>query len=228
MLPWIRRRRAALLSALVAAVLMGGCGAGIATPTRAVVRVAAQRVPAVPRVPAAQGVPSQPQGVRAVPITDGGFGRIRPGTRIAQTGLSTRVFADATHGFALFTSAGGETFPAATADAGRGWRIAGPALHAPAAQGPLAVSRVAIDGPRTFIAFGDGSVVDITTDGGRHWWRAGLGDEVSAVVAAGGELIAFAQESIPTQQQQLRAVTWVYRSTDGGRLCRADDLLAPP
>jgi hypothetical protein len=140
----------------------------------------------------------------------------------------TRVFADAAHGFALFTSAGGETLPAATTDGGRVWRIAGPVLHAPAAQGSLAVSQVGIAGPHAFMAFRAGSSVDVTSDGGKRWWRAFLGDEVTAVIAAGGQLIAFAQEQIPSNSQTLRAVVWEYRSVDDGRVWRADDLLAPP
>jgi photosystem II stability/assembly factor-like uncharacterized protein len=116
----------------------------------------------------------------------------------------------------------------ATTDGGRVWRIAGPVHHAPAAQGGLAVSHVGVAGPRTYIAYGDGSVVDVTADGGRRWWRAALGDEVPAVVAFGRQLIAFARRQIPSTSETLRAVTWVYRSTDGGRTWRADDLLAPP
>jgi photosystem II stability/assembly factor-like uncharacterized protein len=193
------------------AVLAGGCGTA-----------------ARPSVPAEPRAPSQPRVVRAARITNGPFRSIKPGTAVRLQASEPRAFADATHGFALFDSRSGETFPVATTNRGRVWRIAGPVLHAPAAQGPLAVSQVGVAGPRTYIAYGDGSVVDVTTDGGRHWWRAGLGDEVPAVIASGRQLTAFAQLQIPSGSETLRAVTWVYSSTDGGRTWRADDLLAPP
>ena len=68
----------------------------------------------------------------------------------------------------------------------RSSRVAGPVLHAPAAQGALAVTQMGTAGPGRYMAFGDGSVVDVTNDGGKHWWRAGLGEEVPAVIASGG------------------------------------------
>ena len=193
------------------ATLAGGCG----TSAR---QSAASEHPA----------PSQPRLVRAGRITNGPFRSIKQGTAVHLQASEPRAFADATHGFSLFDSRSGETFPVATTDGGRVWRIVGPVLHAPAAQGPLAVSEVGVAGPRTYMAYGDGSVVDVTTDAGRHWWRAALGDEVPAVVASGRQLTAFAQRQVPNSGETLGAVTWVYSSTDGGRTWRADDLLAPP
>ena len=206
-------RRALELAVVAAAVLLGGCERS--------------RRSAVPPGAAARP-PSQPRVVLAHRIVSGPFRAIKPGTPVASRRLTVRVFADAEHGFALVNSLGGKTFPAMTTDGGRVWQIAGPVLHAPAAQGPLAVSQAGVGGPRTYMAYGDGSVVDVTTDRGRHWWRAFLGDEVPAVIAAGGQLIAFAQEQVPSRSPTLRAVVWVYRSTDGRRVWRADDLLAPP
>jgi hypothetical protein len=161
-------------------------------------------------------------------ITSGAFRTIKPGTPVDSKQLTTRVFADAGHGLALFDNRAGETFPATTTDGGRVWRVAGPVLHAPAAQGALAVRQVGTAGPGRYMAFGDGSVVDVTNDGGKHWWRAGLGDEVPAVIASGGELIAFAQESEPAAGESLHAVVWAYRSTDGGRVSHPTSALAPP
>jgi hypothetical protein len=51
---------------------------------------------------------------------------------------------------------------------------------------------------------------------------------VPAVIASGGELIAFAQEQEPTARETLHAVVWAYRSTDGGRVWHATSALAPP
>ena len=42
-----------------------------------------------------------------------------------------------------------------------------------------------------------------------------LGDEVPAVVATGGGLIAFAQDQVPNSSLTPRTVVEVYRSTDG-------------
>jgi hypothetical protein len=171
---------------------------------------------------------SQPRVVLAGRIRSGGFRAIKPGTSVDAKRLTDRVFADARHGFALFDDLAGETFPVTTVDGGRVWRIAGPVLHAPAAQGALAVTQVGTAGPGRYMAFGDGSVVDATNDGGKHWWRAALGDEVPAVIASGGQLIAFAQEQEPAARESLHAVVWEYRSTDGGRIWHATKELSPP
>ena len=66
------------------------------------------------------------------------------------------------------------------------------------------------------VAFGEGQVVDATPDGGQHWYRAFLGDDVVAVVGGpGGELVAFAQVMAGTVGT--KALTWVYVSKDVGR-----------
>ena len=204
------------VAAVIATVSIAGCGASAGTSSQS---------PAPAR---SAHVPSQPRMVVAVRIRSGAFRTIKPGTPVDSKQLTTRVFADAGHGFALFDNRAGETFPATTTDGGRVWRIAGPVLHAPAAQGALAVTQVGTAGPGRYMAFGDGSVVDVTNDGGKHWWRAGLGDEVPAVIASGRELIAFAQEQEPTARETLHAVVWAYRSTDGGRVWHPTSALAPP
>ena len=194
---------------------MAGCAASAGTSSQSPAPARSEDVPSQPRVVAGR-------------ITSGAFRTIKPGTPVESKVLTTRVFADARHGFALFDDRAGETFPATTTDGGRVWRIAGPVLHAPAAQGALAVTQVGTAGPGRYMAFGDGSVVDVTNDGGKHWWRAGLGDDVPAVIASGGDLIAFAQEQEPTARETLHAVVWAYRSTDGGRVWHATSALAPP
>ncbi len=202
------------VAAVIAMLSMAGCAASASKQSLA--------------SPRSADVPSQPRTVLAGRMTSGAFRTIKPGTPVDSKQLATRVFADASHGFALFDNLAGETFPARTTDGGRVWRIAGPVLHAPAAQGAGAVTQVGTAGPGGYMAFGDGSVVDVTNDGGRHWWRAALGDEVPAVIASGGQLIAFAQEQEPTARETLHALVWVYGSSDGGRVWHATNQLAPP
>ncbi len=201
---------------IIAMLPIAGCGTSAITSS--------------PSLPSARGAhdSSQARTVLAGRITSGAFRTIKPGTPVNSAQLTTRVFADARHGFALFNNRAGETFPATTTDGGRVWRIAGPVLHAPAAQGALAVNQVGTAGAGRYMAFGDGSVVDVTSDGGKRWWRAALGDEVPAVIASGRQLIAFAQEQEPTAHEALHAVVWVFRSTDGGRVWHATSELAPP
>jgi hypothetical protein len=140
---------------------------------------------------------------------------LQPGHVVGQSTLGQRIFADARHGFAL-ADVGGAQYPAKTVN-GVVWRIAGPPLHLDAAQAPLVVTQVGARGKRTFFAWGGaagGPSVDVTTDGGAHWYRALLGDVVCAVTpTSGGHLMAFAQVAGSGSS----ATTWVYVSKDGGR-----------
>ncbi len=209
--------RAVVVAPLITALLAAGCGGSNA----ARVHLTASFVRAVT-------LRSQPRIVHGRRMVSYGRYGYPPGTRVASAQLSARVFADTRHGFALFASPAGATFPAITIDAGRIWRIAGPVFHAPAAQGPEAVDQVGAAGVGRYVAYGVGSVVDATTDGGKHWWQAALGDEVPAVATTGRQLTAFAQTQTQTARDPLRAVVWQYRSNDGGRTWKADDRLAPP
>jgi len=147
---------------------------------------------------------------------------LRSGTRVSERRLGVRVFADARNGFALASTQQAQ-YPAATSDGGKVWRIAGPPLHVNAAQAPLVVLQVGIAGRHTYFAWGGpggGQVVDVTSDGGRRWWRAVLGEVVLAVVAsAGGRLTAVAQSGAASGSG---SVTTVYVSSDGGRSWRSD------
>ena len=112
--------------------------------------------------------------------------RCAPERSCARAGSAHRVFADARHGFALAATQQAQ-YPASTTDGGRVWRIDGPALHVNAAQAPLVVLQASVANAHTFFAWGGpggGQVVDVTNDGGRHWWRAVLGEVVLAVVAS--------------------------------------------
>ncbi|MGH2882757.1 MAG: hypothetical protein ACRDPA_08705, partial [Solirubrobacteraceae bacterium] len=85
--------------------------------------------------------------------------------------FGNRVFTDAKRGFALVQS-GQAQYPAATTDGGKTWKTDGPALHLNAAQAPLAVVDIGAAGTKTIFAWGTGQVIDTTSDGGAHWYRA--------------------------------------------------------
>ena len=164
---------------------------------------------------------ASPQVIAATQITSLP-GSLRPGTVVASRRLGTRAFADGQHGFALASSAQAQ-YPAATSNGGGVWRIDGPPLHVNAAQAPLVVLQVGVANSRTFFAWGGpggGQVVDVTSDGGRRWWRAVLGEVVLAVVAGpGARLTAVAQSAAASGTS---ALTSVYVSSDGGRHWRYD------
>ena len=129
--------------------------------------------------------------------------------------LGVRVFVDARRGFALANLASGEIYPASTTDGGKRWRINGPLFYIPAADAPAFVSQVGAAPPGTYFAFGGGSVVDLTTDSGVHWYRAFLGEDVLSVVPGtkAHHLIAIVQDG----SGGTRVISVVYLSTDGGR-----------
>jgi hypothetical protein len=161
----------------------------------------------------AAAVPTPPQTITATRITRPSR-TLKPGTKVAASRIGARVFTDRRHGFAL-VAIGSAQYPAATADAGASWHTDGPALHLNAAQAPLAVSDVGAINRRVLYAFGGGQVVDATGDGGAHWWRAFLGDEVVAVVPGfGHDLLAFAEAAASTGSSHV--VIWQYVSKDGG------------
>jgi hypothetical protein len=131
-------------------------------------------------------------------------GAVHRGTAVTQADLvTTRVFANASVGFALAT-VGSAQYPARSLDGGRTWRIDGPQAHIDA-------------GPRTFFAYGS-SAVDVTTDGGRTWWETFLGELVVAVVPGPRNgLVAYVQQQLDSNSSSLAAATWQYVSHDGGR-----------
>jgi photosystem II stability/assembly factor-like uncharacterized protein len=160
----------------------------------------------------AAAAPSPPHTVTARRITARPH-TLRKGSLVTRAISGHRVFLDATHGFAL-ADTGGAQYPAVTVDGGRTWRTNGPALHVNAAQAPLSVIDVGAANRHTFFAFGGGQVADVTSDGGKHWWQAFLGDDVLAVVSFGNRLIAVAQDATGNGST---AQTVVYVSRDGGR-----------
>jgi hypothetical protein len=130
--------------------------------------------------------------------------------------VSNRVYVSAQDGFAL-ASIGQAQYPAATTDGGSSWKTSGPALHVNAVQAPLSVTEVGAVSTNTYYYYGGGQVVDITNDGGRHWWRAVLGELVLGVEHGGyNEIVGVAQQQIDQLSQQ--AFTWTYATNDGGRV----------
>jgi hypothetical protein len=163
-------------------------------------------------VPAA--TPHPPQTVRATLIKRTP-NTLAPGSPVRSASVvGQRVFTDARHGFAL-ASVRDADYPVATADAGKTWKTAGPALHLHAAQAPLAVEFIGAVNRRTIFAWGGGQVIDATRDGGKHWYRAlfGDGEPVGVVPDLSGHLLAFVASSSGSASSQ-------YVSKDGGRTWR--------
>jgi hypothetical protein len=196
-------------TAILATVVLGVAGAGVTTASGRSTRAAV-----------ISGFPSPAHTITAGPIARVP-GTLRPGSVVSARELGHRVFVDALHGFAL-ASVGQAQYPAATVNAGRTWRVSGPALHLDAAQAPLAVCEVGALDQRIYFADACGEVVDTTSDGGKHWWRALFGGGVLAVVGSGGRLVAFIEAS---SESSPVAVTWVYVSSDGGRHWQYEDRL---
>ena len=137
------------------------------------------------------------------------------GTIVRSSQLGIRVFVNATNGFALATDRAGTTYPAATTNGGKTWRIDGFHFHVAAANAPNVVTQVGAASPATYFAYGGpggGNSACVTSDGGKHWWRAYLpGTPVAIVyshVTTPAELVALAEYG-PAQ-------FWVYVSSDGG------------
>ena len=135
---------------------------------------------------------------------------LRPGKVVSASSLAVRTFVNSKDGVAINNgvSLGGVTYPIATVDAGRTWRIDGPELHVPAANAPNVVTLAGAANPATYFVYGGpggGNSVDVSSDAGKHWYRAYLGGVVAAVVPSGGQLFAFTGQP------------GAYHSKDGGR-----------
>jgi hypothetical protein len=145
---------------------------------------------------------------------------LAPGTRVpASQIIGQRVFTGAKRGVALVSRAQAQ-YPAVTADGGHTWKTDGPALHLDAAQAPLAVTQIGASGRRTVFAWGGGgNVVDVTTDGGRHWRRAlwSFGLPQAVFVNGEGHLVALVDVA---EGSAVHGPVWRYVSRDSGRTWR--------
>lgn len=125
-----------------------------------------------------------------------------------------RVFANDTVGFALANSNNAQ-YPVRSLDRGLTWRIDGPQFHVDAADAPEGVGLVGMASRRTYFAYGS-SVVDVTTNGGRRWWEAFLGELVVAVVPGSGHrLVAYVQNEVNSNFKHVPTIQYVTK--DGGR-----------
>jgi hypothetical protein len=167
---------------------------------------------------------------RGRPRTTGTVSSVRPaiplppGTVVPTASLEAGLFADTRHGFTLARIDGTETYPAATVDGGRTWRIDGSLLPA-ASAGSGVISQPGIAGPRTyFVSEGIGAmtVVEVTTDAGKRWWQTLLPGGAVFVGAFDGELTAIVAGGVsrPGVQETFLA----YHSRTGRRWTYDDSL----
>jgi hypothetical protein len=196
-------REAVLLAGLTGCLMSTACGSSSPAPTT--------RRPATSHFLSPARVTALALGPRQ------GVVSVRRGTLVRSSDLSVRVFVDARHGFALADLRNGETYPAATVDGGKRWRIDGPVFHIPAANGAAVVTQVGAVRPNSYFAFGGGSVVDATTDAGHHWWVASLGENVLLVVPGTSPHHLIAVSQIFLGKNSTRVAEVLYLSRDGGR-----------
>ncbi len=144
----------------------------------------------------------------------------RIGTTVALSEVNNIAFATGRVGYALGGPQGSE-FPLKTTDGGRRWFIDGPALFLPVADGASAVSDLAVRSASEAYAYGGsggGSSIVVTTDAGKRWWRAYLGQAVVAAAQRGSDIWALAAgPQSPPSAVNAVAVMWLYDSTNGGR-----------
>jgi photosystem II stability/assembly factor-like uncharacterized protein len=183
------------------------CALAASGTTAAVAAIAAGAAPPVPPTPpatiAGSLITRQPQTAKV-------------GTTVPAGNLSQRVFVSSKVGFAL-GAVGEAQYPAETTNGGASWKTFGPALHVNAAQAPLSVTDVGAVNKRVVYFYGSGQAVDVTSDGGKHWYRA-FAPELSLAVVPGtsGQLVWIVQDGFGSSGNT--AVTWQYVSTNGGKL----------
>lgn len=136
------------------------------------------------------------------------------------------MFANAQDGFAVTDLAqkglgGPGTYPVLTSNGGHTWQTAGPVLHIAAAQGPIAVSQPGLAGARILFAWcgSCNSVVDTSSDAGRHWWQTFLPGQVLSVVGGSSarDGLTAVVEGPTTSPDGRGASLWTYFSTNGRR-----------
>ncbi len=162
------------------------------------------------------------------------------GTEVPLNEVSSIAFATPRVGYALggpFAS----SFPLKTVDGGRNWFIDGPAFFRPVADGASVVGDMTAASASEAYAYGGpygGSSIVITTDGGKQWWRAWLGQALLAVSQHGSDLWALAAGPTTSSSNALPPKmllydsggdgrTWTYRSTLSGARGWSADLARP-
>jgi hypothetical protein len=142
---------------------------------------------------------------------------LKPGTKLASSAVGfPRTFVNAKTGWA-FASTQQAQYAAITTDGGTTWRTASPALHVNAAQAPLSVTQLDATSPKVAYAFGAGQVADVTSDGGKHWYRALFIGTDSAVVPGLGshQLLTFVDAGSSASGPS--GPVWQYASSNGGK-----------
>jgi hypothetical protein len=219
------QRRGLVAAATLCLMALSACGSSAVTTLQSQTASRSTRTVGLPRT-VAPGIVTPPKLVTARRLRPPAQGGFVPGARVATGFSAIRVFANAQDGFAVADLAqkglgGPGTYPLRTSDGGRTWRTAGPVLHIPAAQGAIAVSQPGMVGPRILFAWcgACNSVIDTSSDAGRHWWQTFMPGQVLSVL--GGASARNGLEAVvegPTTDPRGRGASqWVYFSTDGRR-----------
>jgi hypothetical protein len=142
---------------------------------------------------------------------------LKPGSKLKSSAVGfPRVFVNAKTAWA-FASTGQAQYAAITTNGGTTWRTASPALHLDAAQAPLSVTQLDATSPKVAYAFGSGQVADVTSDGGKHWYRALFIGTDSAVVPGLGshQLLTFVDSG--SSGTGPSGPVWQYATSNGGK-----------
>ncbi len=143
----------------------------------------------------------------------------RIGTTVALSEVNNIEFATGRVGYALGGPQGSE-FPLKTSDGGRTWLIDGPALFLPVADGASAVSDLAVRSACEAYAYGGsggGSSIVVTTDAGKRWWRAYLGQALVAAAQRGSDIWALAAGPLACPRRFGPALVRAFVALENGR-----------
>jgi len=148
--------------------------------------------------------------ITASPIPANGPPFLRLGTIVSSSGLGNRVFVNQSHGFSLWTSRDGTTYPGCTGNGGRVWVICGPHLHVEAANAPNVVTQVGAQRAEYFAYGGpNGAESIVVSTSQSKWYRAYMpGVPYGVSASENGELFAFVVAGKSTTE---------WTSSNGGR-----------
>lgn len=198
---------ARLAATLVCLLVLAGCGSAGARPTALAQNVSSQVLP-----------PKTVEAFRMRGWSAPGFHALKPGTRVDGDFSGHRLFSNRSDGFALgcLTATDGcPTYPLATTDGGKTWRVAGPIVDVGGAgqAGGFVSTAGAVDARLWFLCCGGNTVADVTPDAGKHWWTAAFPGEVVTVV--GGEPSFNGAVAVVRPYGTHRL--WIYVTRDGRR-----------
>ena len=195
-------------AAVVLLLVVAGCGSAHARPTAGAQNVSSKIVP-----------PKTVDAFRMRGWNAAGFHALKLGTRVDGGFSGHRLFSNRSDGFALgclTATEGCATYPLATTDGGKTWRVAGPIVDVGGAgqAGGYVSTAGAVDARHWFLCCGGDTVADVTPDAGKHWWTAAFPGEVVTVVAGEPSFNARVVAVVrPYGTHQL----WIYVSRDGRR-----------